>query len=131
MTILLVEDHAILAEALSRLLEDRGTHAVSVVGSAEAAQATLPSIKADLVLVDVSLPRMNGIDLVSYLHERYPQIPCMMLSGHNAAQYVKRSLAAGARGYLLKEDIGGILEGIQQVMQGNVYISKSLRDNYN
>jgi len=129
MTILLVEDHAVLAEALSRLLEERGTHAVSVVDSAEAAQAQLPAMKADLVLVDVSLPRMNGIDLVSYLHEQYPHLPCLMLSGHNAAQYVKRSLAAGARGYLLKEDIGGILEGIHEVMRGNVYISKSLREN--
>src|SRR6187455_3623357 len=109
MTILLVEDHAVLAEALSRLLEARGTHAVAVVNSAEAAQAQLPSIKVDLVLIDVSLPRMNGIDLVSYLHDRYPHLPCLMLSGHNAAQYVKRSLAAGARGYLLKEDVGGIL----------------------
>ena len=128
-SILLVEDHAIFADALSRLLQERGRHeVVEVVGTAELAQERLPEVAVDLVLVDVSLPKMSGIDLVARIHERYPALPCLMLSGHTASQYVNRSLAAGARGYLLKEDIGGILEGIQQVLQGNVYVSKGLRE---
>ena len=128
-SILLVEDHAIFADALSRLLQERGRHeVVEVVGTAEQAQERLPEVDVDLVLVDVSLPKMSGIDLVAKIHERYPKLPCLMLSGHNASQYVNRSLAAGARGYLLKEDVGGILEGIQQVLQGNVYVSKGLRE---
>ena len=128
-SILLVEDHALLAEALSRLLQEAGLHhVVAIAPSAESAQERLPDIDVDLVLVDVSLPKMSGIDLVAKLHEHYPNLPCLMLSGHNASQYVKRSLAAGARGYLLKEDVTGILEGIDQVLRGNVYISKSLRE---
>ena len=128
-SIMLVEDHAVVAEALVRLLQERGSHkVVAVADSAEAAQERLADLEPDLLIVDVTLPKMNGIELVAKLHETHPQLRCLMLSGHSAAQYVNRSLAAGARGYLLKEDIGGILEGVKQVLEGNIYISKALRD---
>src|SRR5262245_16498707 len=103
-SVLLVEDHAIMAKAMTRLLQEQARlNVVAVADSAESAQKKLPELELDLVLVDVSLPQMNGIELVEQIHKDYPDLPCMMLSGHRTSQYVNRSLAVGARGYVLKE----------------------------
>jgi DNA-binding NarL/FixJ family response regulator len=79
------------------------------------------------VLIDVSLPGMSGIRLLKSVHDMRPGLPCLMVSGHLASHYVQQSMAAGARGYILKEDIPGILEGIQSVLEGGTFISRALR----
>ena len=81
----------------------------------------------DLVLVDVSLPQRSGISLVLVLHEQYPDLPCVMLSGHLSPYYARSSLAAGARGYLVKDHADEILEGIERVLQGEIYVSEDVR----
>ena|SRR5512140_2857810 len=126
-TILVVEDHVIFVQALVRLLRDRGTHHVVAVASGEDALLLLPGNGFDLALLDVSLPGINGIDLIRQIHERKPELPCLMLSGYMAPHYVNQAMDAGARGYILKEDIGGILDGIKQVLHGGTYVSHSLR----
>jgi DNA-binding NarL/FixJ family response regulator len=127
-SILLVEDHAIFAKALLRVLRERGQlDVVAVAESAEEALEKLPGLNVDLVLVDVSLPRKSGISLVLVLHEQYPELPCVMLSGHLSPHYARSSLAAGARGYLIKDEVEEILEGIQRVLQGEIYVSEDVR----
>jgi two-component system, NarL family, invasion response regulator UvrY len=126
-SILVVEDHAIFVTALVRLLHDRGRYEVTAVRSGEEALDQLPSDQFDLALLDVSLPGVNGIDLVSRIHERQPALPCLMVSGYMAPHYVNLSMAAGARGYVLKEDISGILEAIRQVLRGGTYVSHALQ----
>ncbi len=126
-SILVVEDHRLFVQALVRLLRDRGRHKVTAVASGEEALEKLPNGEFDLALLDVSLPGVNGIDLLPQIHERQPQLPCLMVSGYMAPHYVTLSMAAGARGYVLKEDIGGILEGIRQVLGGGTYISHALQ----
>ena len=128
-SILIVEDHAILGKALVRLLNEKVVKTdVTVVGSAEEAIERLPDLQVDMVMVDVSLPRMNGIQLVGYLHDKYPQLPCLVITGHLIPFYLQRSLEAGARGYVLKDDVVGIVEGVQSVLDGGTYVSKALRD---
>lgn len=127
-SILLVEDHAIFAQALQRVLRDKGQIEIKgVATSAEEALEILPGMDVDLVLVDVSLPKKSGIGLVLVLHEKYPDLPCVMLSGHLSPYYARSSLAAGARGYLIKDHTQEILKGIQRVLQGEVYVSEELR----
>jgi Response regulator containing a CheY-like receiver domain and an HTH DNA-binding domain len=128
-SIMLVEDHPIFAQVLLRFLQERGhLEVVSVAKSAEEALAQIPDLDIDLVLVDVSLPTRSGISLVLVLHEKYPDLPCIMLSGHRSSQYARRSLDAGARGYLIKDHVDGILEGIQRVLHGEIYVSEELGD---
>jgi DNA-binding NarL/FixJ family response regulator len=128
-SILLVEDHAIFAQALQRLLHERGHIEVKdVAHSAEEALEKLKTLEVDLVLVDVSLPRRSGISLVITLREKYPHLPCVMLSGHLSAHYARRSLEAGARGYLIKDHTKEILEGIQRVLNGEIYVCAELRE---
>lgn len=127
-TILVVEDHAAFGRALVRLLKERADlEVVGLVQSGEEALQKLSELDVDLVLIDVSLPRMNGIQVASKIHEKYPQKLCMMLSGHLTPFYVKRSLEAGARGYVLKDDIPGVIEGVEKVLQGEIYVSEALR----
>jgi len=126
-SILLVEDHAIFAQALLRMLRERGQlNVVAVAGSAEEALETIPGLTVDLVLVDVSLPNRSGISLVIALHARYPALPCVMLSGHLSQHHARRSLEAGARGYLVKDHADEILEGIQRILGGEIYVSEEL-----
>ena len=132
-SILLVEDHKIMAETLVHVLRTKGNFEVADV--AETAEDALEWLakrqtdqKIDLALVDVVLPSISGIELVSMIQQRYPGLPCLMISGRSAGQYVKRSLAAGARGYVLKDDLRDVMEGIQLVLRGSTYLSKDLKD---
>jgi DNA-binding NarL/FixJ family response regulator len=97
------------------------------VESAEEALQNIPELNLDLVLVDVSLPHRSGISLVIALHAKYPALPCVMLSGHVSQHYARSSLEAGARGYLVKDHTDEILKGIQQVLQGKIYVSEEVR----
>lgn len=130
-SILLVEDHKIMADALVHVLRTKGKFNIAdVAESAEDAMDWLAEQEAepqvDLALVDVVLPRTSGIELVSMIQQRYPGIPCLMISGRSAGQYVKRSLAAGARGYVLKDDIQDVMKAIQHVLEGGTYLSEQL-----
>jgi DNA-binding NarL/FixJ family response regulator len=126
-SVLIVEDHDYMASVLIRLLEKRSNLNVTArAKTAEEALDMLRELEVALLLVDVSLPNMNGIDLVAKLREEYPALPCLMLSGHHASHYVERALEVGARGYILKDDPEAIIEGIERVLEGEVYISKNL-----
>ena len=128
-SILLVEDHPAFADALLRILStDKNLNVVAVVASAEKALEQISDLKVDLVLSDVSLPEMNGINLVGELHKKYPSLPCMVLSGHLSIDYARLAMQAGARGYAIKDNPMSILEGIRRVLKGEVYMSEELSD---
>jgi two-component system response regulator DesR len=120
-----------MAETLVHILRTKGNFEVADV--AETAEDALEWLserqvdhEVDLALVDVVLPSISGIELVSMIRQKYPDLPCLMISGRSAAQYVKRSLAAGARGYVLKDDLHDVMKGIQRVLKGGTYLSKQL-----
>jgi DNA-binding NarL/FixJ family response regulator len=127
-SILIIEDHMGFAQAIQRYLTRQSDlEIVAVIQSAEEALKILRERKVDLVLVDVSLPPMNGIDLVQQIHTEFPYRRCLMLSGHINQRDVKRSLEVGACGYILKDDVDGILEGIRRALNGEVYVSQALQ----
>jgi DNA-binding NarL/FixJ family response regulator len=130
-SILLVEDHKIMAETLVRILRTKGNfHVADVAERAEDAMEWLLEQETgdhiDLALVDVVLPHMSGIELVSMIQQHYPGLPCLMISGRSNRQYVSRSLEAGARGYVLKDDLHEVMRGVQHVLGGGTYWSKQL-----
>ena len=132
-SILLVEDHKMMAETLVRVLNARGNFKVADV--AENADEALEWLadrgteqQVDLALVDVALPRTSGIELVSMIRQKFPALPCLMISSWNSEQYVKRSLVAGARGYVLKDDVFEVIEGIRQVLEGGTFWSKQIAE---
>ncbi len=123
--ILVVEDHPAFAQALSRVLQSR--YDAVTAQTAEDALERLQDSGSDLVLIDISLPGRNGIWLLNALHEIKPDLPCLMLSGYANKLYVQQCLDAGARGYVLKDDVPGLLEGIQTALNGGTYVSEALK----
>lgn len=128
-SILLVEDHSGFAKALLNMLsQNPNLQVVAVADSAESALQYLRESKVDLVLVDYSLPDMSGVSLVQALHSERPDQMCAMLSGHLSLQHARRALEVGARGYIIKDDPLGILNGIPRILKGEIYISDELRN---
>jgi DNA-binding NarL/FixJ family response regulator len=125
---LLVEDHPLMRETLSEFLRELSAiELIGMVATAEEALSFCEEQRPELALIDVSLPGMNGIDLVSELHARYPGMRCLMLSGHREVSYVERALANGASGYVLKGDPSELLRAVDAVARGETYLSDTVR----
>lgn len=126
-SLLIVEDHLALARTVASLVQTQANvNVTGIVGSAEEALERLAVEPVDLVLVDVSLPGMNGLELVALIQRDYPKMRCLMLSGHVELEYVRRALAAGARGYVVKGKPLDLITGLRLVLAGEIYISDTL-----
>jgi DNA-binding NarL/FixJ family response regulator len=126
--ILLVDDHPLVRDGLRARLETVPNFAV--VGEADSAEQALQHVAAlpvDLVLMDINLGGMNGIELTGRLSVGYPDIAVLMLSMHDKAEYVRQAIQAGARGYVLKDAPAiDIISAIDTVMSGGHYYSAGL-----
>jgi DNA-binding NarL/FixJ family response regulator len=126
--ILLVDDHPLVRDGLRARLETVPNFAV--VGEADSAEQALQHVAAlavDLVLMDINLGGMNGIELTGRLSVAYPDIAVLMLSMHDKAEYVRQAIQAGARGYVLKDaPATDIISAIDTVMSGGHYYSAGL-----
>lgn len=127
--VVLVEDHPVLQEVLREFVGQLAEEC-KVMPDAETALAELETGEPDLMLVDLSLPGMDGIELIKVIRRRYPDLPCAILSGHRSQVYVAKALAAGANAYLLKGDPVEIERGIKAMLAGNRYLSEELRARY-
>ena len=127
-TIFLVEDNRFVADAIDGLLHTfDGMQLGAVATSAETALQLLPDLAADVALIDLALPGMNGIELVSAIGRARPDLPCIILSAHREENYISQALAAGARGYITKELPLAVIEGVEKVLAGELYFSEDLR----
>lgn len=127
--IYIVENHPLVLHLLQEVIGRQPQLRVcGAVSTAEEALQQLPHVAAALVLVDLSLPGMSGIELIQTLQRQDPALPCLVLSGHQDFSYVQRALRAGARGYLTKDNPFELLPAIHQVLLGKIYLSKSIRN---
>jgi two-component system invasion response regulator UvrY len=129
--ILLVDDHAIVRQGVRQLLLNHGV-AREVVEAESGAQA-LGSLDGeqqfDVVLLDISLPDMNGVEVLKRAKRRAPRTPVMMFSMFREDQYAVRSLKAGAAGYLSKTVTATqMIEAVRQVAGGRKYVSPALAE---
>jgi len=119
-TVSIVEDNDKLRETLARLLDRSGvTRCVSQHGSAEEALKAVPEVRPEVVLMDINLPGMNGVECVRQLKQLVPEIQIIMLTVYEDTENIFKALAAGANGYLLKRTSGKeLIEAIQAVHGG-------------
>jgi len=126
--IVLADDHALVRAGLRKLLESLPD--IEVVGEAEdgrAALALVASHKPDLVLMDIAMPGLNGIEAAARLSREHPQVRALILSMHQNEDYVRQALRAGAAGYLLKDAAPVELElAIKAVLRGETYLSPAV-----
>lgn len=125
--ILLVDDHPILLEGLTASINSQAD--MTVCGSAASARAALqllPSLKPNLLIVDISLEDSHGLELVKDLAAQHPEFPVLILSTHDETLYAERALRAGARGYVMKrEPMHKLLAAIRKVASGGLFFSES------
>lgn len=120
----IIEDYPPVREALKSLLtQEPWLKVVGEATSAESALDRLPDERPDIVLVNYSLPGMNGIELIRRLNQSQPELRCLIVSAYHEHFYIASALDAGARGYVVK---GGnpkaILRAIARVMAGEVVV---------
>lgn len=105
---------------------------LTVAGSSPTAEEAIGRVlecKPDVVLVDLSLPGMNGIELVKQLRAVLPSLPILVVSAHDESLYAERALLSGARGYIMKhESAARVVDAIRDVVAGKLYVGDQLRD---
>lgn len=125
--VMLIEDHEVVRETLQDFIGRLPqVSACQACESAEAALDAMQNSKPNLLVIDLSLPGMSGIELVRTIRQSTPGLRCIILSGHSSRAYVRQALAAGASGYLLKGDPLEIERGIRAIVHGERYISGGL-----
>ena len=126
--IVLADDHALIRHGVKKMIEQ--DPALKVVGEAADGLeliALLKTTPADLVILDISMPNLRGIEAIREVRKICPSIKVLMLTMHKGEQYLCSSFASGADGYLLKEDSDTeLLPAIARVRQGELYISPNL-----
>jgi two-component system, NarL family, invasion response regulator UvrY len=128
--ILLVDDHAVVRQGVRQLLLDRGI-ASEVIEAQTGAEALAAIAKhaCDVVLLDISLPDMNGVEVLKRAKKKAPRLPVLMFSMYREDQYAVRALKAGAAGYLSKTvDAQQMIAAIQQVAAGRKYVSPAMAE---
>jgi DNA-binding NarL/FixJ family response regulator len=128
--ILIAEDHAIVRQGVRQLLIDRGV--VDDVAEAQSGAEVLAEASKhvfDVILLDISLPDMNGVEVLKRLKRKLPRVPVLMFSMYREDQYAVRALKAGAAGYLSKTiDAAQMIAAIQQVAAGRKYVSPAMAE---
>ena len=128
--LLIADDHAIVREGLKQILAD--TSDISVAGEASSGQEAIKKVGVsdyDLILLDISLPGMSGLDVLKQIRLLKPSLPILILSMYPEEQYAIRSLRAGASGYLTKESATEeLISAIRKVARGRKYITASLAE---
>lgn len=122
--VLVVDDHTILRQGLRALLEDFGD--VQVIGDAqngEEALARIGELEPDIILMDIMMPGMNGLEATRVIRQKYPQVRVLILTQYEDRQLVLSLLQAGAAGYVLKKALGtDLVRGLRAVYNGQTYL---------
>lgn len=129
-TVLIADDHSILREGLCALLSN--TPDLEVIGEAENGQDAIEKVKQlqpQLVLLDLSMPIINGTEAIRAIKRRTSEVKILALTVHKSEEYVRATLDAGADGYVLKDDSSNdLLTAIRNVVEGKVHLSPGICD---
>lgn len=121
--IFIVDDHPLIRRVLRQVLDLEG--AFDVVGEAVSGEDALEQLDGqapDLILVDFSLPGMDGVELVRRLTEKHPRLCCIVVSSHHEPLYARLALDAGACGYVTKGDPEALIGAIGRVLNGETVV---------
>jgi DNA-binding NarL/FixJ family response regulator len=123
-----VDDHPLVREWLASMVgHEPGLQVCGQADDAAAALAAVPIARPDVMLVDLSLPRSSGLQLIKDMRAQFPAVRLLVLSMHDEADVAERAFRAGAHGYAVKRELGPqIVEGIRAVLAGRFYASPTL-----
>ncbi|PLW94513.1 MAG: DNA-binding response regulator [Marinilabiliales bacterium] len=126
--VLLVDDHQIILDGIKSLLENADEiQVVATANDGNEALNTLKLITIDVILMDIDMPKLNGIDATRQIHEKYKDVRVIMLTMHNESAMIKNLIEIGAYGYLLKNSSKEeLLDAICKVAKGEKYFSSEV-----
>jgi DNA-binding NarL/FixJ family response regulator len=128
--IVLADDHILVRQGIKKIIQEDVN--MKVVGEAADGLELLDIMEKttpDLVILDISMPRLRGLAAAEKIKRRYPQIKILILSMHRSKEYLQQALAVGVNGYLLKEEADmALFAAIEKVRQGQTYISPLLKE---
>jgi DNA-binding NarL/FixJ family response regulator len=129
-TVLIVDDHAFLRRGLTQIIDDLPE--IAVCGEAAGVDETLGFLRdrrPDIVVLDISLPDGNGLELTKEIKSLWPEIKVLVSSMHDEALFAERALRAGALGYVSKsEDVDAFISALRCVREGRVYLSARMTE---
>ena len=128
--IVIAEDHTILRAGLRALLAaQNGLEVIGEAGDGREAIRKVDTLQPDLLLIDLSMPKLNGIDAIREIKSQHPEIKIIVLTVHKSDEYIIAALKAGANGYMLKDaSQNELLLAIDYVINGKTFLSPSISD---
>lgn len=129
--VFIVDDHPVVRWGYSSIISREPTLEVcGEAASGEEALENIPAADPDLVIVDVTMEGMNGIELIEHLQSRGLDMPVLVISVHDETLYAERSLEAGAMGYIMKDEASEkIIDAIEEILDGGLYVSDKINAN--
>lgn len=131
-SIIIADDHVLIRQGLKKLIEENESlEVVGVAGDGLELLGLLEKTTPDMILLDISMPHLRGIEVINEAKRLCPNVKILMITMHKTEQYFLCAMSAGADGYLLKEDSDTeLLAAIDTVMDGELYISPFLGEQF-
>jgi DNA-binding NarL/FixJ family response regulator len=128
--IILADDHALFREGLKRILaEASDLEVIGEVADGLALLKILSKFKPDMIILDISMPNIRGIEAIHEVRTMHPESKILVLTMHRDKEYLHQAISSGAHGYLLKEDADSeLFSAIGKVRQGKIYVSPKLSE---
>ena len=128
--IILADDHAILRHGLSKLIQqEKDMEVIAEAGDGHEIIDLMREKSPDIIIMDIGMPNLNGIDTTRQITSNYPKVKIIGLSMHSGKKFVAEMLKAGASGYLLKDcAFEELITAIKTVREGKIYLSPSIAD---
>lgn len=127
-SIFIVDDHPLMRKGMAMTLQSELEF--DVVGQTETAEEALqqiPNLQPDIAVIDISLPGMNGIELIKNLVNHLPDLKILVVSRHDEELYAERAIRAGAKGYLMKLEAGdALVTAVRQILNGQLFLSPAV-----
>ncbi len=127
-SIIIADDHGLIRQGIKSIIcQDPEMEVLAEAANGVELLDLLRSIRPDMIILDISMPKMNGIEAVEHIRELYPDIKILILTMYSNSQYFYHTISAGAHGYLMKDDSDDeLLTAIRTVQQGRTYVSPQL-----
>lgn len=127
-SVLIVEDHPVVRSGIRMLLTEEGDiEVLAEASNGREALKALETLKPDLLLLDISMPELNGLEVTQFVREKYPALPILILTMHEDERYFFQLLRAGATGYIVKGAApNDLVSAVRAVAAGQAYLYPSL-----